>query len=91
MYFDVPVKLLSLHLVMMSLFLLYPYLKNLFTFFFTEKLINAKKLKFPYYLTNTIRIKNISKIIIVGAILFFSMKDLIKGYRKYGQMLQKPH
>jgi uncharacterized membrane protein YphA (DoxX/SURF4 family) len=84
MCFDVPVKLLSLHLVMMSLFLLFPYLKNLFAFFFREKLIKIEKLKFPYSLTKTIQLKNISKIIVVGAILFFSIKDLIKGYRKYG-------
>jgi len=81
--YDVPVKLLSTHLVVMSLLLALFYSKDLIAFFFKNEVVNPIKLsdvvpekwkKFKFY----------TKWILLVAFIGYSLYGMIETYKQYG-------
>ncbi len=73
--YDVPVKLFSTHLVLISVFIISPFIKSLFDFFILKKKTQLDEIKItlpkPWG-----TIKNISKYIVLGGAFIFVMIQL---------------
>ncbi len=70
LFFDVPVKLMSITLVMMCLFLLARDSKRLFTFFFSGQTIALPKIAPPAFNKKWMRIsKNLIKLLLIGYVV----------------------
>ena len=86
MCYDVPVKLLSLHMVLMSLFILYPVVKEIGSFFFSrEEVIRGKMPFFDYK-----EASNFMLIIKVGLLTVMMIRMVHGNYTTYKSRVQ-PH
>lgn len=89
-FYDVPVKILSTHLVVMSLFLLSKDIKKVIAFFFTSKPISLTVLKRPP-LKKGVRIAlNTFKGLLLIYVLGFGFFDTLDAQELYGSKAPKP-
>ena len=90
LFFDVPVKLFSFTLFLMSLFLLAPDLKRLINFFLLNKQIEAKNQ--PAYLKKRwLRVVSVAiKCLFVGYLCYNGVRSGIEGQKAYGDKKPKP-
>lgn len=91
-FYDVPVKLLSTHLVLMTLFLLLRDFKKLCTFFFTNNPISLSILKQPAKEGDK-SLKFISRMLkglLFGYIFIFGGIRLMESQKLYGTKAPKP-
>ena len=87
--YDVPVKLLSTHMVVMSIFLIALDGKRIFRFFISNQRVEPRILEGvvpPKY----VRTKNIAKWILLLAYLGFSLFQTIQMSKEYGPNAPKP-
>ncbi|WP_034043439.1 hypothetical protein [Wocania ichthyoenteri] len=90
-FYDVPVKILSTHLVLMTLFLLSKDLKTLFTFFFTGKSTRLSVIEQPLYRDKALPIiSKVLKGLLLTYILIFGIINLSKSQKLYGENAPKP-
>ncbi|TJY37153.1 hypothetical protein [Pontimicrobium aquaticum] len=91
-FYDVPVKLLSTHLVLMTLFLLLKDFKKLCTFFFTSNPVSLSVIKQPAKEGNkSLRlVSRIIKGLVLGYVTIFGFINLTKSQKMYGSKAQKP-
>ncbi|MGD1945567.1 MAG: hypothetical protein ACFB0A_04765 [Croceivirga sp.] len=89
-FYDIPVKIVSTHLVLMTLFLLSKDMKRLIFFFFTEvatKLtVNKRQVK-NRYLNMVI---NGFKALLIGYVFFYGFIEVLEAENKYGSKAPKP-
>lgn len=91
-FYDVPVKILSTHLVLMTLFLLLRDFKTLFTFFFTGRTISLTTIKSPF-VTRKRWLRVTSKVIkglILAYVLGFGLFNVLRSKDIYGENAPKP-
>lgn len=87
--YDVPVKLFSLHLLLMSFFILAPHHKRLVGFFFMNKSVAAEDISF-HGNERTRKALRVVKWTAIGLIVFFTVMaqiDTISKYRGYTMAL----
>ena len=90
-FYDVPVKILSTHLVLMTLFLLSRDMKALFEFFFTSKEVRLTTINQPIFKTKWIKTSfKILKIIILGYVLVYGFINVFDYSKQYGDLAKKP-
>jgi len=78
-FYDIPVKILSTHLVLMTLFLLLPNVKSLFAIFVRGRTIDLKSFKRPLYKKkNTNKILSLIKLLFIG---YFIIDLLISNFK----------
>lgn len=82
-FFDVPVKILSTHLVMMTLFLLAYNFEELLQFFFTKKPVSLPLIEKPSFNKNTNRLFLIIKILLLFYVLPYSFYQTLKSKEMY--------
>jgi len=91
-FYDVPVKLLSTHLVLMTLFLLLRDFKKLCTFFFTNNPVSLSIIKQPVKEGDK-SLKYVSRVfkgLLLGYILIFGTIRLALSQKTYGSKAPKP-
>ena len=91
-FYDVPVKILSTHLVLMTLFLLSRDLKPLFTFFFTGRAVSLSTIKQPEK-NGDKSLKLVSRILkglLLAYVLIFGIIRLSQSQKLYGEKAPKP-
>jgi hypothetical protein len=91
-FYDVPVKLLSTHLVLMTLFLLLRDFKKLCTFFFTNSPVSLSVIKQPVKEGDK-SLKIVSRILkglLLGYIFIFGGIRLMESQKLYGAKVPKP-
>ncbi|HWB24149.1 MAG TPA: DoxX family protein [Chitinophagaceae bacterium] len=89
--FDVPVKLMSSALVVMSLFLLLQERRRLVNFFFRNKTAQPESMYVPKFKKkglNTAMV--IAKYVIIAFVLYNNLSDAITGMKLYGEARPKP-
>ena len=89
-FFDVPVKIVSTHLVLITLFLLSNDIKRLALFFFTDvktKLSVIKRPKLPKGINIAM---NSVKAIVIGYVFIFGFMDALDAEKQYGSKAPKP-
>ena len=90
-FYDVPVKILSTHLVLMTLFLLSKDLKTLFKFFFTGKPTKLSVIQQPIYGDKVLPIiSKVLKGLLLAYVLIFGIINLSKSQKIYGEKAPKP-
>jgi len=90
-FYDVPVKIVSTALVVMTLFLLLRDAKRLFTFFFTGRAIALPVIKAPVISQRWLRITKLSfKALILGYALIYGLYETIESGKEYGENAPKP-
>jgi len=91
-FYDVPVKLLSTHLVLMTLFLLLKDFKKLCAFFFTSNPISLSVIKQPEKEGDkSLRLASrIVKGLVLGYVFIFGFTNLSKSQKMYGSKAPKP-
>lgn len=90
-FYDVPVKILSTHLVLMTLFLLARDLKTLFKFFFTGKDTSLSIIGQPKMGDKTLPIlSKILKGLLLAYIVIFGFINLSNSQKRYGEKAPKP-
>ena len=91
-FYDVPVKILSTHLVLMTLFLLARDLKTLFIFFFTGKQISLSVIEQPKKKDDkSLRlVSRILKGLLLVYVLGFGLINVIRSQDIYGENAPKP-
>lgn len=91
-FYDVPVKLLSTHLVLMTVFLLSRDFGTLFKFFLTNKPTSLGIIKQPE-VQNDKSLKVVSRVLkslLLAYILIFGFINLSKSQKQYGTKAPKP-
>lgn len=90
-FYDVPVKILSTTLVLMSLFLLLRDADRIFRFFMTGQAVSLPSIKAPAFSKKWMRIARISlKALIIGYCLIFIPYQLKQSEKQYGDKAPKP-
>jgi hypothetical protein len=89
-FFDVPVKLVSTHLVLMTLFLLSRDLKKLVLFFFFHTKTALSVLKRPDYNKGISIVLNGIKALLVGYVLIYGFISAREAEKLYGSKSEKP-
>ena len=90
-FYDVPVKIVSTMLVVMTLFLLSKDIKRLFKFFFTGEAVSLPVIKAPEIQQKWLRIAKLSaKALIIGYALIYGFIDVLDARKKYGDLAPKP-
>jgi hypothetical protein len=91
-FYDVPVKLLSAHLVLMTLFLLLRDFKKLCTFFFTNSPVSLSIIKQPEKDGDKSLqlVSRIFKGLLLGYIVIFGFINLTQSQKAYGSNAPKP-
>lgn len=90
-FYDVPVKILSTELVMMTLFILVNDAERLFSFFFTDKPVSLPVMKAPEISTQWLRIsKFIFKFSLIGFALVYPSIQNAAAMKKYGDGAPRP-
>jgi len=90
-FYDVPVKLLSTHLVLMTLFLLLRDIKTLFAFFFKGETVQLKVIEKPILKKRWLEITGQTfKGLIIGYALIYGMISVLNAQKEYGENAQKP-
>ena len=89
-FFDIPVKILSTHLVLMTLFLLQRDFKKLIGFFFTGKSITLSVLEQPIYKKNWLKpTSRILKGLILVYVLVYGFTKVLDSQKIYGEKAPK--
>jgi hypothetical protein len=89
-FYDVPVKILSTHLVLMTLFLLLHNAKELLSFFFTSQQIQLSLIEAPQFSNRWIRITGIVfKVFLLGFSLGYGSIQASEAMKQYGDKAQK--
>ncbi len=90
-FYDVPVKLLSTHLVLMTLFLLSKDLKTLCIFFFTKKTVSLQPVLQPHFKQKWIKIILMSfKALVIAYAFVFGMYQLFDYQKQFGEDAPRP-
>lgn len=90
-FYDVPVKILSTALFVLSLFLASRDLKRLATFFFSGQPVALPKIPFPYAGNRKMNIARIvTKVLVIGCALVMTIMQGIEGEKQYGDSVPKP-
>lgn len=85
--YDVPVKLFSFHLTLISLVILIPDFKNLKNFFFKNRLTEPTTYR-PYFTDRKKEIFRVTlKILFVGIVVFSEINSKIKQQKQYGKRM----
>ena len=90
-FYDVPVKILSTHLVLMTLFLLTHDIKRLLQFFFTNKAVQLKTVEQPNY--NKTWFKPIAltvKYLLIVFVLVSGVFGVVNSLFDYGDLAKTP-
>lgn len=89
-FYDVPVKIVSTHLVLMTLFLLSRDIKKLYLFFFTSIESKLSIIKMPNF-NKGIKIALISfKVLVVGYAVIYGFISVLDAEKQYGLKAEKP-
>jgi hypothetical protein len=89
-FYDVPVKILSTHLVLMTLFLLLHNAKELLSFFFTGQQIQLSLIEAPQFSNRWIRISGIVfKVLLLGFSLGYGSIQASEAMKQYGDEVPK--
>ena len=90
-FYDVPVKLLSTHLVIFTLFLLSRDIKKLLTFFLTSRSVSLEAIKQPIFKRDWIKKVMLGfKVLLLGYIFIYSPIRVLQGQKLYGEKAPKP-
>ena len=90
-FFDVPVKIMSTHLVLLTLFLLSHDIKKLFQFFFTGNAVQLTTINQPVYSNNWFKPLALTfKLLIIGFVLIYGVIGGVKSLYSNGDMAAKP-
>lgn len=90
-FYDVPVKILSTMLVLMTLFLLLNDATRLFRFFFTGEAISLPKIKSPVFTHKWMRLaKSSIKFLLISYALVYGLNEAINMEKQYGDNAPKP-
>lgn len=90
-FYDVPVKILSTHLVLMTLILLSKNIQQLLLFFFTSKSVQLSVIKRPTFSSKRMnRGLNVVKFLFLGFILISGINGIIRSNKIYGNAAPKP-
>ncbi|HEY0653919.1 MAG TPA: hypothetical protein VGD65_12360 [Chryseosolibacter sp.] len=90
-FYDVPVKILSTALFVLSFFLLSRDLRRLVLFFFSGKQISLPEIAYPYAANRKLNIARIVlKTSIIGNVLVNSIIQGIQAEKQYGDSVPKP-
>lgn len=90
-FYDVPVKIVSTMLVIMTLFLLSKDIIRLARFFFTGKSVSLPKIKSPVFRKKWVGIaKTIFKILLIGCYTIYGTYELKQMEKQYGEAAPKP-
>ena len=89
-FFDVPVKIVSTHLVLITLFLLSKDIKRLILFFFTDVKTKLSVIKRPKMSKGVNIAMNSVKAIIIGYVFIFGFMDALDAEKLYGSKAPKP-
>ena len=90
-FYDVPVKLLSTHLVLMTLFLLSKDIKTLFKFFFSGELVKLTVIEKPVFKRKWLKVVGYTfKGLVIGYALIYGIIGVIDGSDMYGENAPKP-
>jgi uncharacterized membrane protein YphA (DoxX/SURF4 family) len=90
MTYDVPVKILSLHLLLLSLFLLAPDLPRVLTLFFRDRPVPAPASSPIFRSRRAARIALAVQLLYGAAVLGFGVRESWKGWYEYGGGAPKP-
>jgi hypothetical protein len=90
MCYDVPVKLFSFFLIIVSLYLLYPQMNNLYHFFISKKQLMVDEDDFLFKNTKWYKPMLIFKIFIVMWMYYTNITSSMKGQKEYGSLAPKP-
>lgn len=89
-FYDVPVKIVSTSLVVMTVFLLLPDLKRLFKFFFTGEATSLPVMPAPA-VRKELRIAGYSfKYLLIAYVLVMTTVELLASAKEYGDAAPKP-
>jgi len=90
-FYDVPVKILSTHLVVMTLFLLSRDFKKLFEFFFTGNSVSLTTVTQPIFSKKWLKPSfNILKVFIIGYAVIYGFISVLDYSKMYGDAAKKP-
>lgn len=90
-FYDVPVKILSTALFLLSLFLLSRDLKRLFIFFFTNQTINLPVISDPYAGKRWMKITGVViKVLLIGYFIGYASYDGYQALKQYGHLAPRP-
>ncbi|WP_411896020.1 hypothetical protein [Winogradskyella sp. A2] len=89
-FYDIPVKIVSTHLVIMTLFLLLPNIKRLTSFFFTDIKTKLKFIKRPHYKRSLKIAMNSLKGLLLGYVFIYGFIDTLDAQKLYGTKAPKP-
>lgn len=90
-FYDVPVKILSTMLVIMTLFLLLNDATRLFRFFFTGEAISLPKIKSPLVTRKWVRLaKSSIKLLLISYALIYGLNEAVNMEKQYGDNAPKP-
>lgn len=89
-FYDVPVKIVSTSLVVMTLFLLLPDLKRLFKFFFTGEAVSLPVMPAPAIRKKWLKITGYSlKYVVIAYAVVVGSIELVSASREYGDAAPK--
>ncbi|MBC2846563.1 hypothetical protein [Winogradskyella flava] len=89
-FYDIPVKIVSTHLVIMTLFLLIPNIKRLTLFFFTDINTKLKVIKRPNFKKGLNIAMNSLKAVLVGYVIIYGFIETLDAQKQYGSKAPKP-
>ena len=89
-FYDVPVKILSTHLVLMTLFLLSRDIKRLVLFFFTNRSTKLDVIKRPNLNKGVNIVMNSFKVLLLGYVFIYGFITTLDSEKLYGSKAPKP-
>ncbi len=90
-FYDVPVKILSTALVIMTIFLLLKDADRLFRFFFTGEAVSLPVIKAPVFTQKWMRIMKLAvKTLLMGYVLIYGFIEVLAARKEYGDLAPKP-
>jgi hypothetical protein len=88
--YDIPVKLLSTHLLAISVILLLPDVKRLIAFFVLNKPVSSETVQPVYQIVRSKTIYLFAKTIIIGGFVLFNIVQAVMMQRQLTELLTKP-
>ena len=90
-FYDVPVKIISTHLVLMTLILLSKNIQQLLRFFFTNQSVQLSLIKRPTFANKKMnRGLNIFKFLLLGFVVVSGVNGVVRSNKIYGKAAPKP-
>lgn len=90
-FYDVPVKIVSTSLFLLTVFLLIPDLKRLFKFFFTGEAVSLPVMTAPTVKRRWLKITGYSlKYLVIGWVVINGTVDIVGASHEYGDAAPKP-